>query len=555
MCRDDRGWPLGYTQGMLTVADVLMLDMLADAHVVAGQAGLHREVLWVHNAAVPDAPVWLNGGELVMTTMFNLPPDEAAQIEYVRQMNARQVAGLCISVGRIISTTPAHLVAAAEACQLPLIEIPYTLRFVDVARSVNGRIAQGSLEMVRRALSINQQLTQIVLEGGNLNELAQRLAELVRHSISIESATFDAIATVNIADVDEARRYTQRHGRTDPRLVRALEEGGYLPRIRETLRPVQLPVMAAVGLEMERILAPVVVHGMVYGYLWIIADNHALSEIDLLAIESGATIAALMILYQESAQTAETSLKGSLLSQLIQGENRRETVLTDQSLRYGVDLRLSYVLLVLESDSANLMLLYRQLNQLATMQGWPVVIGQFAGQVVILVQHDAQTDAVIQRMAERLVQGRTTHAAPRIGVSALLQGAEAVRVGHQQALDTLAIGRRLHPQQSVVRFDDLGYLHTLYLAGARSLDANAHIAQVRRLNDPHTPELRPTLEAYLDAGGNGVQAAERLHIHRSTLNYRLTRIQQIAGVNLQDAITRANLQIAVKLLRLFDEPV
>jgi purine catabolism regulator len=536
---------------MLTIEDILTAGLLPGARIVAGRAGLGRQVLWVHNAGVPDAPQWLNGGELVMTTIINLPPDAPAQVEYVEQMEARGVAGLCLTVGKMIDHIPPHIITAAESCGLPLIEIPYTLRFVDAAREIIGRITQGSLDMVRRALSINQQLTRIVLEGGGLHELAAQLAQLVRHSISIETATFDAIATVNIADVDEARRYTQLHGRTDPRLVQALEERGYLPTIRQTLRPVQLPVMADVGLEMERLLAPVVVHGMIYGFMWIIADDHALSEIDLLAIESGATIAALMILYQETAQAAEASLKGSLLSQLIAGDHVHHTILIDQSLRYGVDLRLPYRLLVIDVESAALTPLYRQINQLASTQGWRVVVGQFAGQIVMLAQEDDHTEAVLARIVERLQNGRK-RISHRAGCSAIMQGSEQVKTAHEQARDALAIGQRIAPYEPLLRFDQLGYLHTLYLAGPRGLTSNPFVPVVRRLREDRSPELLQTLEAYLDAGGNGVLAAEHLHIHRSTLNYRLTRIEQLCQLSLQDPATRANLQVAVKLLRLFD---
>jgi purine catabolism regulator len=539
---------------MLTVEDVLQLSYFAEARVVAGHAGLRQNVLWVHNAGVPDAPMWLNGGELVLTTWFNLPNDTDSQIDYIRQMAQRQVVGLVMTVGKYIDAIPQPLRSVADELNFPLIEIPYTVRFVDVARAVNGALSQGNLDRVQRALTINQQLTQIVLEGGGLRELAQKLASLVRHSISIETATFDAIATVNIAAVDEARRYTQVHGRTDPRLVQALEQGGYLPRIRETLRPVHLPVMADVGLEMERLLAPVVVHGMVYGYMWIIADDHALSEIDLMAIESGATIAALMILYQESAQNAEAALKGSLLSQLIQGEALHETVLNDQSMRYGVDLRLPFVMAVIDSDTSTLTQITRQMNQLTSMQGWRVVTGQFGGQVVMLVQADDTLETVLARAAERLASGKGRHDRPtRLAVSLAGQGAAHVRKAHQQCLDALAIQGRLNPQLALVRFADLGYLHTLYLAGAQSLRHNPYVPVVRQLLEDRAGDLLHTLEAYLDAGGNGVLTAETLHIHRSTLNYRLARIEQMLQHDLQDAAVRTNLLVALKLLRLFED--
>lgn len=539
---------------MLTVIDVLKFDKLSRARVIAGEKGLSRQVAWMHNASVPDAPRWLNGGELVMTTIINLPPDTDQQRDYMRQLAERNVAGLIMTVGRYIQEIPLHLREIADQYDLPLIEIPYTERFVDIVRGVNERIAQESIDTVRRALNINQSLTQIVLEGGGLPQLAQQLVLLVGHSISIETATFDAIATVNIADVDEARRYTQTHGRTNPALIEALEKGGYLPRLRATLRAVRLPQIPKVGLEMERILAPIVVHGTIYGYMWIIADDHALTDIDQLAIESGATIAALMILYQETAQNAEASLKGNLLTQLIQGESQRDTTLIDQSLRYGVDLRSPYMMLLVDCEPAILLSVYQQLNQLTRMQGWSAVVGQYAGQVVMLVQVDNRIETVLTRLIERLMKERPRHTKPpRVSVSGSHQGAKAVRIAHQNCWDTLAIMRRMKPNQEVVRFEELGYLHTLYMAGANSLIDNPFVNIVKRLQEEKQAELLQTLEAYLDAGGNGVSTAEDLHIHRSTLNYRLSRITQICQVDLQDALTRMNLHVALKLLRLFAE--
>jgi DNA-binding PucR family transcriptional regulator len=92
----------------------------------------------------------------------------------------------------------------------------------------------------------------------------------------------------------------------------------------------------------------------------------------------------------------------------------------------------------------------------------------------------------------------------------------------------------------------------LYRAGAGSLDNNPYVPQVRHLLEEQQADLFNTLEAYLDAGGNGVQTAEILHVHRSTLNYRLDRIEQVCGAKLSDPLIRMNLQVALKLLRLFE---
>ncbi len=533
---------------MLTVAEALLLKPLAGSQVVAGKNGLNKHIGWVHVAGVPDAPRWLNGGELVLTTMINLPATEADQCAYVQALADKGVVGLVLAVGNTIIHAPEYLHPVAEANDFPLIEIPYDARFVDVARTVNERISQENMALVTRALSINRELTQLVLAGGDLKDLASTLAELIGQSISIENERFEALASANIAPVDEARRYTLSQGRTDPRLVQALEDRNVLGQIRATLRPVFIPQMADVGLEMERILAPIVVHGAIYGYVWIIADDHPLNELDHMAIESGATIAALMLLHQEAVQSAESSLKGSLLAQLIEGVNGREAVLTDQALRFGVDLTAPFALLLVDSSERHtqkLLQLYRRINRLLNLNAWHAVAGQFAGQIAILTQAD-DLSAVTEH-----IPTQTNQISLNVGVSAVLRGASQVSTAYQQCRETLIIQQRLGSTEKIVYFQALGYLHTLYQAGPDSLTLNPYIPGLRKLLDEQQADLFHTLETYLDEGGNGVQTAETLHIHRSTLNYRLQRISEICACDLSEPLIRINLQVAVKLLRLF----
>ncbi len=552
---------------MLTVAEALQMEQFAGARVVAGHKGQSRAVAWVHVASVPDAPQWLNGGELVLTTSINMPEGERDQIAYVQAMADKGVAALAIAVGRYIDRIPDALRAVADRNDFTLIEIPYQARFVDVARAANQRISHEQMALIERALHVHQVLTQLVLDGGDLKDLARTMADLIGQSISIENERFEALASHNIADVDEARRYTLSAGRTDQRLIDALEERGILPQVRASRRPVHIPQMPDVGLELERILAPIVVHGDVYGYLWIIADDRPLSDLDRMAIESGATIAALMLFYQEAIQSAEASLKGGLLSQLIQyeadgREKARDVVLADQALRYGLDLTAPYVMLLLEpteapagsrsterAGSQKLLQLYRRIDRLSSLGNWRAVVGQFAGQVIVLAQKDGNIASIIENIHSS-ANGSTL----RIGVSGTQRGVGRVSAAHGQCRDALHIVRRLGNGNAnrTVYFDDLGYLHALYRAGAESLESNPYAGLLRPLLDEHQADLFHTLEVYLDEGGNGVQTAEKLCIHRSTLNYRLERIESICGVQLSDPLLRTNLQVALKLLRLFE---
>ncbi len=556
---------------MLTVEQVLALPELAGAQIVAGAAGAGRVVHWVHVTGVPDAPNWLNGGELVLTTAINLPETDDGQRAYILGMVETGAAALVIAVGRYIDRLPDAWRSLAEAHAFPLIEIPYQARFVDIARAVNQRLIDENAATTARSLHIHRVLTQLVLDGGDLKDLARTMADLIGQSISIENEKFEALASHNIADIDEARRYTLSEGRTNPRLIAALEAGRYLQQIRTSLRPVQLPRIPDVGLEMERILAPIVVHGDIYGYLWIIADDRPLNDLDRLAIESGATIAALMLFYQEAVVSTEASLKGGLLTQLIElaGDINgagREAVLTDQALRYGVNLNAPFALLVIETTvgeapafstaalangSHRLLNWYRKVDRAARAGEWRAVVGQFAGQIVVLAQHDPASITLIADGIHAALRA-DDRSQVRIGVSGVVRGAAHVAAAYHQCRDTLIITTRLGDPHPTVGFDSLGYLHALYKAGADSLNANAYADLLRPLIDETQADLFHTLEVYLDTGANGVGTAEMLHIHRSTLNYRLQQIEKICAVKLADPMLRTNLQIALKLLRLFE---
>ena len=56
-----------------------------------------------------------------------------------------------------------------------------------------------------------------------------------------------------------------------------------------------------------------------------------------------------------------------------------------------------------------------------------------------------------------------------------------------------------------------------------------------------------TARAVLDLGGDVAAAAEALRVHRTTLYYRLDRIQELTGVDLRAGHGRTDLQLALWL--------
>ncbi|MFE2142117.1 PucR family transcriptional regulator [Streptomyces sp. NPDC059456] len=72
----------------------------------------------------------------------------------------------------------------------------------------------------------------------------------------------------------------------------------------------------------------------------------------------------------------------------------------------------------------------------------------------------------------------------------------------------------------------------------------------RVLREPAHRELARTAELFLDCAGQAGRAAAALGIHRQTLYYRLGRVEQLTGLDLDDGEDRLLLHMALKTARL-----
>ena len=80
--------------------------------------------------------------------------------------------------------------------------------------------------------------------------------------------------------------------------------------------------------------------------------------------------------------------------------------------------------------------------------------------------------------------------------------------------------------------------------------AELHPGVERLLADPGNRALLETLETYLDLAGSVVATARTLRLHRTSLYYRLQRVEELAGTDLKSGDERLMLHLSLKLARL-----
>ena len=134
------------------------------------------------------------------------------------------------------------------------------------------------------------------------------------------------------------------------------------------------------------------------------------------------------------------------------------------------------------------------------------------------------------------------------GVGTVVEGLDrAVETAEQAELAATAAGTSL--PGPVVCWEDMGALAALMRIPASGRAAHALPPEVTRLVEIDTDgRLMATVRAYLDHGGSSPDTAKALHIHRTTLYYRLDRVKELAGLDLGDGRTRLALHVGLELM-------
>ncbi len=536
---------------MLTLDKLLQFPVFAQAKVVAGAKGLNNPVEWSHIIDVPNIVEMVGEGrQLIITTGQGLPKSPSAQKQFIAELAEAGLSGIIISVGGdFLQEIPPAFINAANKFGFPVITIPRNVRFVEITRLIHEKIVSRQYALLKESDHIHQTLTQIVLEGGGLQDLANALSELVERSVTIEDPDLNLLAHATHGEVDRARLESIEGGGTPKVIRRFVKEQGILDKVRNSLKPMPVPAFPEHGMT-RRIVAPILVERQLYGYLWFIAGQNPLDEADTMAIERAAIVAALTMLKDTAVRQTEARLQADVISQLLSG-NPHTPALEDKANRLGLTLNQPQRVLLLRPPEGTLPSL-RLANKLkpALQKFTPEFIIQTLGQNMILILSDTVDAQALGKTLIKRLPGL------KIGIGNTAPGLINLAQSYREAKEALKIGLLLNGEQAVYCFDNLGFLHWLYQLPPEVRAGNRYAERIQVLASEERAaraNLLRTLEIFLDYGANAAETARVLKIHRNTLTYRLKQIENYTQLSLNDPQTRVNLHVAVKAVRMKDE--
>ena len=181
------------------------------------------------------------------------------------------------------------------------------------------------------------------------------------------------------------------------------------------------------------------------------------------------------------------------------------------------------------------------------------VMAQLPGDLFVVLL--AETHDLPESLAAlyRQLQAATGELSVHMGLSSLADDCAHYRQALNEARQALEVAQHLRPANGFCNFSELGVLRLLQGIVDRSLIDDFVSRTLGPLIAPGRKQanaLVHTLDALLMENGNGFKAAQRLGLHRNTINQRIQRIEQLSGQSIDDPLFRMNASVAMLVWRM-----
>ncbi|MEO3854361.1 helix-turn-helix domain-containing protein [Acrocarpospora sp. B8E8] len=422
---------------------------------------------------------------------------------------------------------------------------------------------------LRDLVEIYRHLSGLALQDADIGTVAQLIARRTEVTVAVISQKMGILAAAAPGEsYENSVQYVHDH-LIHPRLAHLLAMAG------KTRRAMRLPDPTR---GRARIVAPILVGDTVPAYLVSLVANVSLvtdapeqgEDIHLLIAEHAATICGVILARERVISSAGSQVRDDLIEGLLSGSGRDNDEVVRWAQHLGFDGErdhrvLSVIIEAPPGDSERSRLVAERAAgataRLFVAQSPDAITAVRAREVIIVLSEPATPATGIRadQLGALCVQ-RLGALFPDVGVSIGIGGAfrEPAHIArsYEEARRTNEAVRRLGRRGAVVAFDSLGISRLLLQVPdpeALREFATDILGAVLRHEQEHHVKYVTTLKSYFQENSSPRRAGERLHVHPNTVTYRVRRVEEITGLDLDNYRDRLAAQVALEILEALGE--
>ncbi|MBB5911487.1 purine catabolism regulator [Nocardia transvalensis] len=517
-----------------TIADILAMPVVraGEPEIAGGGADLSRDVRWVHVSDVADVATLLTGRELVLTTGQPLAHGAAATSAYLESLAAAGVSGLVVELGSYVAELDRAVAADADRLGLPVIALHRVTRFVEVTEAVHRVIVADQYAELEFAHSVHETFTALSVRRASLEEIVRTAADLLDASVVLEDLAHRVLAL------------TARHAST----------AALLDNWETTSRM----------LTEDESVVPVGPHTQRWGRL-LLRSPHIPTARARLVLERAAQTLTLHRMIERDRFGLHRQAQTGLLEDMVGGRLGDERDAMARAAALGLARRARYVPLAVHVAAL------AEPDPVARQRRGAALLDA-AGHGLALTKATALSAAEHDRLTLIVAVGRSGDPDDRLGEVCAAVAAEVRRVDgvlrvvigvgadSESLLDTarelahaghvaeVALSLNSAAPRPFYRSGDVrlrGLLSLIRNEPGVQHFAETELGALLRHDIRHRGDLTATLRQFLDLAGNKTELSRRMNISRPTLYDRLSRIERVLGVDLDDGEVRTSLHAAL----------
>lgn len=353
--------------------------------------------------------------------------------------------------------------------------------------------------------------------------------------------------------IDDIRRDSILRRETLPEIKQLFRRFG----IVQATEPVRIPSDPSAGM-LGRLCVPVRYLNRLMGFLWLIDDDTHLGATEITVTKTVAGHIGLM-LYEDELTS---SLSGTALVQLLSPSAALRELSVRQIAETGaLDVQAPCTVVTVQpfgiaEPDVRPAIIETLVDVARRNQPARHLQLAYGDHGVLLIQLRTQEDdsraLQLAHDARESLLRRASRQYPECRVIASVGEPQerlisAINSYHQARLSA-KVAQLVPDVGDLPRWRDLGVFRVLAQlpADVATAAVDPRLATVLRSGDE--PVVH-TLETYLDLGCDAKATAERLHLHRGTLYYRLQKAERIGGIDLRDGNDRLAVHLGLKLAR------
>ena len=556
---------------MFTVKDLLELDVMKSAILIAGERGINNEIKFANIMETPEVAKFMKGGEFLISAGFAFQEDEVSCRKMINDFADKKISVFGINIGRYLQTIPAAMIEECNKRGLPLVILPKNTPYRDIMVPVWNRTVSRRMEISSEQKDFYNALLDVILSEKGFVGITNTLSLLIGNPVFLTDGNYNLLSGSMTSD-----ELQKQYGIRIRDVINRIKNMWHKKGLQNLLNPQRLDYDSSGLGKISVATMPIMVNNVLNGNLFILELNENIESDDFVALKDSAKIIAMEILKQKVGLDMQNRIQSELLEDLLSGycdekafyrhvQRMNETIKPDdkpvfKTVKPMVVAFINLINFEKDIEASSIKQPYdiktklrNIMNEYGVNYHNGVLISSRSDCIICLFalkQNGGLDD--FSDLQDYISRKNIDKCCCSVGLSNVFTEISKVKDAYDCA-KIAAFSADPNKKLQVVFYNKMGvYLLLNEIKNLPEADAFCHLYlnPLLEYDSENSGELIKTLEAFFAENCNLRKTADVLYMHKNSVSYRLNKIQQLTGLDINNSDDKFNLQLSLYLLRI-----